>query len=314
MRVRVHAIRYEADGVLSFELRALDGRQLLDFTAGAHIDIHLPTGLTRSYSLINAQGECDKYMIAVNRDPQSRGGSQYLCERVRPGDVFEISAPTNNFELFEAAPLSVLIAGGIGITPIWCMTQRLESLRRPWRLYFAARTRERAAFVRDMMRLEQAVPGRIEITFDHAPGYQMLDLATIVNAQPAGTHFYCCGPTGMLKAFEDATRLLPPELVHVEYFSSDLPKAQGGFDVILARAKKTIRVRPDQTILAALLENGVEVPRSCTEGVCGTCETVVLEGIPDHRDKVLSQRERDSNRKMMICCSGSIGDRLVLDI
>jgi tetrachlorobenzoquinone reductase len=314
MLVRVCAVRYEADGVLSFELRALDETPLPDFTAGAHIDVNLPTGMTRSYSLINPQGEYDKYMIAVNRDPQSRGGSQYLCERVRPGDVLEISPPTNNFALFEAAPLSVLIAGGIGVTPIWCMTQRLESLRRPWRLYFAARTRDRAPFVRDMMRLEQEVPGRIEITFDHAPGYRMLDLATIVSRRPTGTHFYCCGPTSMLKAFEDATRSLPPKFVHVQYFSSDVPKAQGGFDVILARAKKTIRVRPDQTILAALLENGVEVPRSCTEGVCGTCETVVLEGIPDHRDKVLSQRERDSNRKMMICCSGSIGDRLVLDI
>ncbi len=142
----------------------------------------------------------------------------------------------------------------------------------------------------------------------------MLDLAAIVTAQPPGTHLYCCGPTGMLKAFEDATRSLPPETIHVEYFSSDVPKAKGGFEVVLARANKTIQVKPDQTILAALLENGVDVPRSCQKGVCGNCETEVLEGIPDHRDRVLSARERASNKKMMICCSGSIGDRLVLDI
>ena len=314
MQVRVHAVRYEADGVFSFELRSLDASPLPGFTAGAHIDLGLPDGLNRSYSLINPQGERDKYVIAVNKDPESRGGSKYLCEKVQPGAVLEISAPSNNFELVETAPLSVLIAGGIGITPLRCMVHRLESLQRAWRLYFAARTQNRAAFLQDFRRLEEASPGRVKITFDHEPGNEVLNLAAIVKGQPAGAHFYCCGPTGMLKAFEDATRPLPPETVHVEYFSSDVPKAKGGFEVVLARANKTIQVKPDQTILAALAEHGVNVASSCREGVCGTCETVVLEGIPDHRDKVLSPRERASNKRMMICCSGSIGNRLVLDI
>ncbi len=159
MQVRVCAIRYEADGVFSFELRSLDGAPLPDFTAGAHIDVSLGPELNRSYSLVNPQGERDKYVITVNRDLQSRGGSKFLCETIRPGAILEISSPSNNFGLLENAPLSVLIAGGIGITPIWCMIQRLENLRRPWRLYFAARTRDRAAFLRELAHLEASGAG-----------------------------------------------------------------------------------------------------------------------------------------------------------
>jgi tetrachlorobenzoquinone reductase len=314
IRVRVHAVRYEADGVLSYEMRALDRAPLPPFTAGAHIDLALPNGLGRSYSLINHPDERDRYVIAVNRDQQSRGGSKYICDNVHPGTILDVKAPSNTFALVEGAPLSVLIGGGIGITPFVCMIRRLEQLRQMWRLFYTARTRNRAAFLHEFARLGEAQPDRVTITFDHEPGHQMLNLAAIVGAQPAGTHFYCCGPDGMLKAFEDATRPLAPEFVHVEYFSSDTPKAKGGFEVVLARSKKELWVPPDQTILATLLENGIEVSRSCLEGVCGTCETVVLEGTPDHRDKVLSARERASNTKMMICCSGSIGDRLVLDI
>ncbi len=314
IKVRVHAVRYEADGVLSFELQALDGSPLPPFTAGAHIDLSLPGDISRSYSLTNRQDDRDRYVIAVNRDEKSRGGSKYIHDAVRPGTILEVTAPTNTFALIEDAAHSVFLGGGIGITPLLCMIKRLDELNRDWRLYYACRTRQRAAFLRELTHLTNGTSDRLTTTFDQEPGFQMFDLPAIVKAQPAGTHFYCCGPVGMLKVFEEATSGLPTDTVHVEYFSSDTPKAEGGFEVVLARTKKTLWVRPEQTILATLLENGLNVAHSCQEGVCGTCETVVLEGTPDHRDKVLSAREKASNKKMMICCSGAIGGRLVLDL
>jgi ferredoxin-NADP reductase len=314
MRVMVHAVRYEADGVLSYEMRALDRSAMPAFTAGAHIDLALPNGLSRSYSLINHSDERDRYVIAVNKDPNSRGGSKYICDNIHPGTILDITSPSNTFRLADDALFSVFIGGGIGITPLLCMIRRMEQLKRDWRLFYAARIRKRAPFLDEFAKLEQAIAGRVTITFDHEPGNRMLDIAAIIRGQPAGAHFYCCGPGGMLKAFEDATQTLPHELLHSECFSSDVAKAQGGYEIVLARSKKAFWVGPGRTILSTLLENGITVPRSCLEGVCGTCETVVLEGTPDHRDKVLSVRERASNKKMMICCSGSIGERLVLDI
>ena len=312
--VRVHAITYEAVGILSFEFRPLAGGDLPAFTAGAHFDVLMPGGAQRSYSLINPPTETGRYVIAVNRDPESRGGSSFLCEKVRPGDVLEITPPSNSFALVEAAERSVFIAGGIGITPLWCMIQHLEVLGRPWRLYYAARTRAKTAFLTYLERLEAVDPGRVVLTFDHEPGYAMLDLTEVIAEQPPGTHFYCCGPVGMLKAFEAAAEDRDPDQIHVEYFSASQPVAAGGFEVVLARSGAAIWIPPDKTILEMLLAAGHIVPHSCTEGVCGTCETIVLEGLPDHRDNVLSKRERASNKKIMICRSGCLGQRLVLDL
>jgi ferredoxin-NADP reductase len=315
LNVRVHGVRYEAEDARSFELRALDGGELPPFTAGAHLDIEIPEGLQRSYSLTNPQAERDRYVITINRDVASRGGSRYMCETVRPGDVLQITAPTNSFPLDEGPRLTVLIGGGIGITPLWCMIQRLEQLEKPWRLYYAVRTRAKAAFLTELERLERRVSGRLTLNFDHEPGGRMLDIAAIVQAQPPGAHLYCCGPTGMLKAFETATHSRPYDTIHLEYFANDIaPAQQGGFEVVLARSGKTITIAPGRTILEAVLALGMNVPRSCTQGVCGTCETAVIEGIPDHRDTVLSARERASNKKMMICCSGCLSERLVLDL
>jgi ferredoxin-NADP reductase len=315
LKVRVQLVRYEAEGARSFELRALDGGDLPAFTGGAHLDVDLPGDLRRSYSLTNPQSERDRYVITVNRDAASRGGSRHMCETVRPGDILHITPPSNSFPLQEAAEQSVLIGGGIGITPLWCMIQRLEQIEKPWRLYYSVRTRQQAAFLAELEHLERQCSGRVTLTFDHEPGGKMLDIAAIVREQGLAAHLYCCGPTGMLKAFEKATRHRKPETTHLEYFTSDFaPAQQGSFEVVLARSKKTIKIEPGQTILQAVLATGMNVPRSCTQGVCGTCETAVLEGIPDHRDAVLSPRERASNKKMMICCSRSLGERLVLDL
>lgn len=226
LSVRVQAVRYESEDARSFELRALDGGELPPFTAGAHLDVDLPGDLRRSYSLTNPQDERDRYVITVNRDANSCGGSKYMCETVRAGDVLRITAPSNSFPLDEGARLSVLIGGGIGITPLWCMIQRLEQLQKPWRLHYAVRTRAKAAFLAELERLERRVPGRATLTFDHEPGGRMLDIAAIVQAELSDTHLYCCGPAGMLKAFEDAVRGREPETVHVEYFTTDIAPAQ----------------------------------------------------------------------------------------
>jgi ferredoxin-NADP reductase len=314
LEVRVKSITYEAQGISSYDLRALSGSELPPFTAGAHIDLHLPNGLIRSYSLVNPQVESDRYVIAVNRDAATRGGSRYMHEAVRPGDTLTIAAPRNNFPLVEQASQTVFIAGGIGITPLWCMIQRLEAVGRPWELYYGARSRQNAAFLDNLRALDEPAHRRLHLNFDQEAGGRMLDIASVVERTTPDTHLYCCGPIPMLTAFEQATASRPSEYVHVEYFSAREPPAAGGFTVVLARSARTFAVPPGKSILDTLLEHGIDVPHSCKEGVCGTCETTVIEGIPDHRDLVLSKAEQAANTTMMICCSGCKGEKLVLDL
>jgi ferredoxin-NADP reductase len=314
MTVRVFACRLEAEGVFSLDLRPHAPATLPPFTAGAHIDVLLPDGQERSYSLLNAPGQTSVYSIAVKRQAESRGGSAYMCDVVRVGDILQVKPPSNNFPLAETAPSTLLIAGGIGITPFLSMMHRLDQIGRPWKLFYAAATAGNAAFGEAVAAFEARQPGRVTRHFDDAPGAQPIDLGKIIAAAPAGTHVYCCGPTPMMKAFERAAAVLPPAQVHMEYFSATEDAAEGGFEVLLAKSGRTVRIPRNKTILETLLLEGMDLPRSCMEGVCGTCETVVLDGIPDHRDQVLSPRERRSNTKMMICRSGSIGPRLVLDL
>lgn len=308
LQVRVKSATWEAPGIVSFELRALDGGALPAFTAGAHIDLSLPNALVRSYSLVNPQSERERYVIAVQKDRASRGGSAWVHEHLRPGDVLTINGPRNNFALEESAAHSLFIAGGIGITPIVSMTQRLTALGRPWELIYCARTRSAAAFA-------ASLAGNVRFNFDEEPGGRMLDIAATVRAAPAGAHLYCCGPLPMLSAFEAATVHLPRERVHVEYFAAkEAPAVAGGFTVVLAKSGREVAVPAGKTILEALLDAGLDVPYSCMEGVCATCETKVLEGIPDHRDLVLTDSEHAANQTMMICCSGSKSERLVLEL
>ncbi|HUP07713.1 MAG TPA: PDR/VanB family oxidoreductase [Caldimonas sp.] len=310
------AITPQARGISAFELRAPDGRELPAFTAGAHVDLHLPNGMNRSYSLCNSQEERHRYVVAVNKDAASRGGSRFIHEQVKLGHTLRISAPRNNFRLEEAAQHSVLIAGGIGITPLWCMVQRLERLGRSWELYYSTRVREMCAFRPELEALERARPGRVHLNFDQEPGGKPTDLNALVAGIRRGSHIYCCGPVPMLQAFEKAAALhgRPVGEVHVEYFSAaEQPARVGGFTVVLKSTGERLAIARGKTILMTLLENDHEVPYSCMEGVCGMCVTRVLEGIPDHRDSVLSPRERDEG-KMTICCSGSKTPELVLDL
>lgn len=318
LQVRVRCVTYEAEGILGFELVPMPPRkELPPFTAGSHIDVHLPNGLLRSYSLLNAPHERHRYLIGVNKDAQSRGGSRYLHEVLRTGDTLAVSPPRNNFLLDETAPLNVFIAGGIGITPIMSMIARSQALGTPWKLHYAARTRRNAAFLDTLHGYQN--DHNIELSFnldpEQEPGGRMLDLPVVVQALPPGAHVYCCGPLPMLAAYEQATAGLPPERVHMEYFAArEAAATDGGFIVELARSGKTVQVRAGQTILDSLMGAGVEPPYSCQEGICGTCEVRVLAGIPDHRDLVLSSAEKAANDRIMVCCSGCKTPKLVLDL
>jgi ferredoxin-NADP reductase len=312
----INSIQQEAEGIRSFEFFPADGGFLPSFTAGAHVDIELGNGMVRSYSLVNSQDETHRYVIAVNNDKSGRGGSRYIHEQLKEGGRVLISHPLNNFPLAETEVNSVLIAGGIGITPIWSMVQRLAALGRSWDLHYACRTRSCAAFLAPIYELAGCGSGTASVTFDQEPGGEMLDLSSIIDAAPQGSHFYCCGPKGMLDAFEKATESLPRHLVSKEHFaavSSAVPVG-GDYTLVLARSGKRLKVERGNTILETLLQNGVRKNYSCTQGICGTCETRVLEGIPDHQDWVLSAEKKASNKSIIICCSGSKTDTLVLDI
>jgi ferredoxin-NADP reductase len=315
LEVRLHAIRYQARNIHSFEFQAMNGGELPPFTAGSHIDLHLPNGLIRSYSLANAPVERHRYVVGVNRDAKSRGGSAYVHDALKVGHVLQVSEPRNNFRLFEGAPHTVFIAGGIGITPIRSMISRLQALGHSWKLFYCARDRQSAAYLDELRAMGEQVQTNLHFNFDQEPGGQLLDIAALISGLDENTHVYCCGPLPMLAAFEKATAGLPQERVHVEYFNAkEQPSAEGGFQVELARTKQVIQVARGKTILDALLDAGIDVPYSCMEGVCASCETRVLGGVPDHRDLVLSKEEQAANDRMMVCCSGSKSERLVLDL
>ncbi|WJJ94489.1 PDR/VanB family oxidoreductase [Neopusillimonas aromaticivorans] len=303
------AITYAARDTHLYEFRLPDGQALPGATAGSHIDIHLPNGLVRQYSLVNWGNTPDRYIVGVKNDPNSRGGSRYMHEQLRVGSDIQISAPRNNFPLDESVQHTVLVAGGIGITPIWCMMTRLEALGKSWELHYSCRSRTDAAFLAEL-----ATRPNVHLHFDDENEGRLLDLAAIAANAPAGSHAYCCGPTPMLGAFENALSSWPANQVHVEYFTAKHEAANGGFTVELQRSGKTFHIPEGKSILETLNDAGMSVPQSCLQGVCGACETRVISGIPDHRDAILSEPERAANETMMICCSGSKTDLLVLDL
>ncbi|MEJ8812954.1 PDR/VanB family oxidoreductase [Variovorax ureilyticus] len=306
-------LRREAEGIVSYEFVSASGAPLPAFTAGAHIDLHLPDALLRSYSLVNEPGERHRYVVAVDRAAGGRGGSAWMHSTPRPGDRLASSLPVNDFPLYEDAPLSIFIAGGIGITPFVSMAARLNTLGRAWRLHYSVRSRHRAAYVRELNALDRS-GNAVNL---HCTGEDMErpDIAAIVREAPAGSHLYCCGPSGMLDAFASACSGLPPQRVHLERFSASQEAATtGGYEVQLARSGKTLSVEAGKSLLDTLLDAGVPVQYSCSQGICGTCCMPVLEGTPDHRDDYLSNEEKAANQSIMVCCSGSLTQRLVLDV
>jgi ferredoxin-NADP reductase len=312
----IHTIRFEADDVISIELRPVRGGEPFPgFDAGAHIDLHLPNGMIRNYSLCNASEERGRYVIGVLRDRASRGGSRCVHEQLRVGMRLPISAPRNNFPLREEAAHSVLIAGGIGITPILCMARRLKALGRSFEVMYFARSRESAAFVAEL----DALGVQTHFHFDSEKGGPP-DLRALLHkrAADAGTHYYACGPTVMLDAFEKLCAEFGHENAHIERFAAvevaASADARTTYTVELRKSGRVITITPEKSLLNTLLDAGVNVDYSCSEGVCGTCETRVLAGEPDHRDSVLSAKERAENKAMMICVSGCKSATLALDL
>lgn len=309
---RLHSITQEAEDIFLFDIRPLRGQHFPRADAGAHIDLHLGNGLNRSYSLVNAPDDRDRFVIAVKHEVAGRGGSRFVHTELRVGQRLRIGGPRNNFRLREDATHSVFIAGGIGITPLYSMILRLQQLGRSWELHYAAADREQAAFVAALAACEP----RARFYFrSERPAHTALDIRRLIERAPRDADFYCCGPNRMLQDFEAATASMAPHRVHAEYFSArDEPALDGGFEVVLQRSNQRVAIQPGETILDALIRLGVDVPYSCMEGVCGSCQVNVIDGIPDHRDLILSKEERDANDRMLICCSGSKTAKLVLDL
>lgn len=311
----VQQMRHEADGIVSVELRPAGGGEFPAFDAGAHIDLHLANGMVRNYSLLNPPGERHRYVIGVLRDRASRGGSRYVHEQLRVGMTLPIAAPRNNFALHEDAEHSVLIAGGIGITPILCMARRLRELGRSFELLYLARSRTSAAFLQELARLEVPLKTHFD---DEAGGPPDLRALLAAHAPRAGLHLYACGPAPLLDAFEKHCAELRHDNAHIERFAAVEHKpsddARKTYVVKLVRSGKSLTATPDKSLLDQLLEAGVNVDHSCCEGVCGTCQTRVLEGVPDHRDSILSAKEKAGNQWMMVCVSGCRSETLALDL
>lgn len=317
----VHAMRYEAEGIVSIELRPGPGAAPFpSFEPGAHIDLHLPNGLIRSYSLLYPAADSQRYVIGVLHDRNSRGGSRYVHEQLRVGMTLSISVPRNNFVLHESATRSVLVAGGIGVTPMLCMLRRLAQLGKPVDFIYCARSRKETAFVDEIHALVNSAI-RLSFHFDDECGGPP-DLRKLLAEYPADMHdlhLYCCGPGPMLDAFERTCEALGHANMHIERFIPVADHAEAGlhagsYSVELKRSGKTVTVPPGVSLLEALLAAGVSHDYSCKEGVCGACETKVLAGEVEHRDSILTKAERASNRSMMVCVSSCRKGPLVLDI
>ena len=310
IEVLLTCIRMAARDTNLYTFRRADKGALPDAEPGAHIGVILPNGIERQYSLVHAGPQLFEYTVGVKRDLNSRGGSGFMHDQLRVGSKLSIVPPRNNFPLKEDADVNVFIAGGIGITPIYCMVNRLIEQGREWQLFYSCRTRMDAAFLDDLAR-----HAGTHFHFDDEEAGRFLNVTGIVENLPRHAHVYCCGPAPMLAAFEAATAHWPPDQIHVEYFTPKFAAAQeGGYVVELARSKREFVIPPGKSILQVVREAGMDVPHSCEEGVCGACETRVISGIPDHRDTILTESERKENATMMICCSGSKTPRLVLDI
>jgi ferredoxin-NADP reductase len=295
-----------ADGVLALTLRHPLGEPLPAWEPGAHIDVVLGPDLERQYSLCGDPADRDAWRIAVLREPDGRGGSAYVHGQLGQGDKVRVRGPRNHFAL-RPAPRYRFVAGGIGITPILPMLAAAEAAGAEWTLLYGGRSRGSMAFTEELA----AYGGRVTVAPQDETG--LLDLGPVLDGLPEGTLVYCCGPGPLLDAVEARC---PSGALNVERFQ---PKAQQAgedseFEVELAQSGRTVTVAAGVSVLDAVRACGVEVLFSCTEGTCGTCETDVLEGTPDHRDSVLTPEEREAGETMMICVSRCRGNKLVLDL
>lgn len=312
--LQVQSIRLLAPGIHAFELALPDGEGLPAFSAGAHIDVHLPDGLTRTYSLSGDPADRKRWTLGVLREQHSRGGSRAMHELVRVGESLKVGMPRNAFELKPGSGHVVLLAGGIGITPLKSMAHSLIAGGRSFELHYCARTPGHVAFAEELTALIPA--GSLHLHFDGGDPAQGLDIAGLLAEPAPGTELYYCGPAGFMKACAEAAAGWPAGTVHFEHFAPPVAKTDvavdDAFEVRLARAGVTVRVGPDETIVRAIELAGYRVPTSCMSGLCGTCKVKYLEGEVDHQDFILSDEEK--SQYLTVCCSRARSASLVLDV
>lgn len=314
LQVRVAAKSFETETIAVFELVAVEGGSLPSFDAGAHIDVLVPGGITRQYSLCNHPSETERYLVGVLRDPESRGGSIAMHDQLNVGDTLTISAPRNHFPLADDATHSMLLAGGIGVTPIMCMAEAL-GVDASFEMHYCTRSSELTAFADRLAKAE--FRDKVQHHFDDGPDEQRFDAAVALADPTPGTHIYVCGPTGFMDWVLSTAREAgwPEEQLHYEFFTAEIDNdGNVGFEVEIKSSGLVVTVPDDLTVVAALAEHGVEIEMSCEQGVCGTCLTRVLDGIPDHKDLYLMPKEHEANDQFMPCCSRSKSPRLVLDL
>ncbi len=316
LNVLVRSVTYLAKDIFSFEFVDPTGQALPGFTAGSHIDVHLPGGLIRQYSLCNDQDETHRYVVAVLREPNGRGGSMAMIEAVRPGTTVTISTPRSNFKLAPGAKRHVFLAGGIGITPIMSMIAAVQAQKQDFHLYYCSRSAERTAFLDVLNPL--IAKGLATVHHDGGDPAKSLDLKSVLREQQPGSHLYYCGPNGMLNAAEAASEHWAEGTRHCERFSAGSAAAlvpnesDRPFEITLAKTGKNFTVPADRSIVQVLKANGIIVDTSCEEGYCGTCMTRYLDGEPLHRDSVLDEEDREEF--MMVCCSRAKSARITLDL
>ncbi|CAG4913752.1 PDR/VanB family oxidoreductase [Paraburkholderia gardini] len=308
--------RVEADGICSLELAAVDGSALPPFEPGAHVDVHPREGVIRQYSLCPEATAAGRYLIAVLREPESRGGSAAM-HALQEGDRLRIGAPRNLFPLVRDARRYVLVAGGIGITPLLAMAEYLVRGGKEFVLHYCARDCSRMAFTD---RIQGGGTGpHAHLHLDDGAAQQRLDLDRDLGNPEVGVHVYICGPSGFMDWVLSgaAARGWPPEQLHREYFAAPVasndPDA-AAFEVQIGLEGATYTVAADQSVVEVLARHGVDVPVSCEQGVCGTCLTRILSGEPDHRDSFLTDAERAANNQFTPCCSRARSAKLVLDL
>lgn len=320
IKVKVSRCWAEALDVRALDLQHEDGSALPPWQPGDHIDIELPSGEVRQYSLYNHPQDTNVYRVAVKKEPVSRGGSIYLHDQVAEGDFLRISLPRSNFLLVPEISRHVLVAGGIGITPLLAMAQQLAAGGADFELHYFVRSEQHAAFAELLRRADLA--GRVSLYLGADAAETEAILSRILEGQPRGTHLYYCGPTPFMQAvLRCATaRQWPPEMLHWEYFSppdEDTPAKDGGnkpFTLRLASTNREFVIPADKTALQVLTENGVQVANSCQQGTCGSCVVKVVEGVPDNRDHFLSEFQKNAGKKVALCISRAKTDVLAVEL
>ena len=314
IQVVISKLQAIARDILVIDLEEVDKGPLPGASPGAHIDLYLPNGLTRQYSLTNAESKRSqaRYQIAVARDVSSRGGSVWIHDKLRTGSFLTISEPRNLFPLDVETHGKVLFIGaGIGIKPIYAMVQTAQRTGLDWTLAACARSASRMAFQEELVSLDYK---RVQFQFDLDRGAP-LNLKALLESS-ALSAVYACGPAGLLDSIETATKNWPVGSVKMERFKVDTQDTSSNtvFELVLAKSGKTIEVSANESPLEALERIGIDHPFSCREGLCGTCEVNLIEGLPDHRDTVLDQQERIACQRFIPCVSRCGGTKLVIDL